>query len=191
MNGNFEAGLDPWYMNRWNSAYMLELQATDRGMSALTRDRVENWNGVQQTLALADIQKGTYRLSCYGKIESGTSSDNLQLTLRIETAENPNGPHTYVGWQTTTLINSSDWTLVEGTVSTVVDGTISKVAIYAQAATVATNYWVDEVSMVLISAQQTSGPSVSPSASPTSSPINPTGSPSSSVSILMYFTSLD
>lgn len=166
MNGNFEAGLDPWYMNRWDSAYMLELSDTDRGKSALNKDRMEYWNGVQQTLSLEDIQKGDYHLSCYGKIQNGTTSDYLQLTLRITTAEYG---ATYPGWSTRTLINANDWTLVEGTVSTDVPGTITEVTVYAEAETVSTNYWVDDVEVVLISAQPTSNPTPS-TANPTPNP---------------------
>ena len=160
LNGSGQPTLSPWYMNSGNPA-MLELQPTDRGMSALNKDRTSTWNGVEQVLPLEAVQKGSYRLSCYSKIQSGATTDFLQLTLRITTAEYG---FTYPGWSTRTLINVNDWTLVEGTVSTDVPGTITEVTVYAEAETVSTNYWVDDVEVVLISAQPTSNPT---SAAPT------------------------
>ena len=147
LNGSGQPTLSPWYMNSGKPA-MLELQPTDRGMSALNKDRTSTWNGVEQTLPLEAIQKGSYRLSCYSKIQSGATTDFLQLTLRITTAEYG---FTYPGWETRTEINNNDWTLVEGVVSTDVPGTITEVKVYAQSPALGTNYYVDDVSVVLVS----------------------------------------
>ena len=176
------------------------MDVTDRGNSALNKDRTATWQGVQQDLTsrLTAIQKATYVVSCYAKIHSSTvgdtSDNNFKLTMKVTTAENGNS------WKSSspTNINSNDWTFVKGHIDlSGIEGTITNVKFYAQGVATTTNFWVDDVSAVLLqtdvpsaspSKRPTLAPSLSPSASPTTDEpsVTPSMSPTNAPSMFSY-----
>ena len=170
-NGNFEDGLSPyWYANSNNMD--LQMDITDKGNSALNKDRTATWQGVQQTLQPSCMQKAVYVVSCYAKIHSSTVGDtlddNFKLTMKVTNVDGVSK------WRTIKrTINSNDWTFVQGELNLGnIDGTIADVKFYAQGVSTTTNYWVDDMSAIL---KQTQTPSASPT-TPAPSTAKPTTS---------------
>lgn len=142
------------------------MDVTDRGNSALNKDRTATWYGVQQNLPASCMQKARYVVSCYAKIHSSTvgatSDTNFKLSMKVTNS------YGVRKWRTIKrTINSSDWTFVQGELNLEnIDGTITDVKFYAQGAATTTNYWVDDLTAIL---KQTGEPSPLPSKSPTTS----------------------
>ena len=144
VNGGFDGGLSPWY---GGGSATLQLDVTDRGYSALIKDRSAIWDGVQQDLPFGAIRKGSYSVSCFSKIQGGAISDNFKLTMKITTTDGEKS------WKSisATSINNNNWTFIQGNIDlTGIVGAIQEVTFYTNGPVDTTNYWVDDMSATLL-----------------------------------------
>ena len=155
VNGDFEAGLDNWYMN--SGEFVLdETNVYSGSHSVLCMDRKAHWNGIEQVIDVEKVQKdATYRVSCYAKIKEGAAKDKIKLTFRVQTYNEDDGEKTfYLGPELEDIvqddINDSDWSYYEGQVALNVTGTISGVQFYAEGPAEGVSYWVDEISAIKV-----------------------------------------
>jgi hypothetical protein len=143
LNPGFEGGLTNWYAN--SGTIQSEYTEVHSGtQSVLVKDRTLTWMGVQQTMIGRLDANRTYRVSCWAKLKNAASG-NLRLTLRIE---DDDGPH----WRGigSTTINNSGWTFLDGDIFVDVVGTMTAIYLYAEGLAIGVEYWIDDVSAVLV-----------------------------------------
>ena len=154
VNGDFEDGLDKWYMN--SGEFVLdETNVYSGSHSVLCMDRKAHWNGIEQVIDVEKVQKdATYRVSCYAKIKEGAAKDKIKLTFRVQTNDDDGEKTFYLGPELEDIvqddINDSDWSYYEGQVALNVTGTITGVQFYAEGPAEGVEYWVDEISAVKV-----------------------------------------
>ena len=144
-NPGFEdSSLAPWYANSGT----VQLDATQKHsgtQSALCKDRTAVWMGVEQNMD-GDGRfeaNATYRVSCWAKLRN-VGSATLEMTLKTMDDE---GAH----WKgISTTINNNSWTHLEGDLTVDAIGALSEVYLYIAGPGSGVEYWVDDISAILV-----------------------------------------
>ena len=153
INGGFEEGLSPWYINTGNDDQIeiVENEVNSGTKAVLIKDRVSSWNGVQQNIDPSRVEHGaTYRVSGYAKIKGDVASDSFKLTFRITTDVPSSSTHYWKNFGNCAVTNT-EWTKCEGDITLDTPGTvITGLQLYSEG-TATTDYYVDDVSAILVS----------------------------------------
>lgn len=146
LNPGFESGLtDSWYAN--GGSIQLETTEYHSGaFSVLATGRTATWQGPQQNMMGRLFPNTTYRISCWAKQKTVTSTtQKVKLTLRIE-------DNAGTRWKGVSAnVNSQNWTQIQGNILVDITGTaLTNIQLYAEGPDVGVDFWVDDVSAVAV-----------------------------------------